>query len=162
MKANDCPTIKSHDPQAGIPSDVEWQCLAPAQHPLLVRFYRNNQSRNRVRPQAQCWVARRGEIIAGLCLTSVENGYFLTGLLVAPERRNQGVGAALVQRALSDIQAPVWLFCRPQLQGFYAELGFAHAQALPATLADRLARYRQNKTLIALQRDRGTQCLTRS
>ncbi|MCW3149028.1 GNAT family N-acetyltransferase [Stutzerimonas stutzeri] len=132
---------------------LEIQQLSAAQQPLIVRFYRAHNSRNRVRPQAQCWVARRGEIVGGLCLTPVASGHFLTGLLVAPSERNQGIGAQLVECALRDIHQPVWLFCQPRLYGFYARLGFTSATTLPEPLADRLARYQQTKTLIALQRN---------
>lgn len=123
----------------------------PAPHiPLLVRFYRTHASRNRIRAQARCWVARRGEIIAGLCLTPVEHGHFLTGLLVAPAERQQGIGAQLVRRARDALDGPIWLFCQPPLQAFYARLGFRPAPWLPATLGERLERYLRSKTLVAL------------
>ncbi|MFL7920479.1 hypothetical protein, partial [Escherichia coli] len=63
---------------------LEYQRLPQPQKPLLVKFYRTHHNRNRVRPEASCWVARCGEIIAGLCLTPVADGHFLTGLLVSP------------------------------------------------------------------------------
>lgn len=134
----------------------EYSQLSKAHQPLLVRFYRSHNSRNRVRHEATCWIARRGDIVAGLCLTPVAQGHFLTGLLVAPAERNRGVGAQLVREALASVQGPVWLFCKPELRDFYAALGFTVTDHLPETLADRLARYRQNKTLIALLNDRGT------
>ncbi|EIK51742.1 hypothetical protein YO5_07513 [Stutzerimonas stutzeri TS44] len=135
-------------------SALEFLQLSAAQQPLIVKFYRAHHSRNRVRPQARCWVVRRhGEIIGGLCLTPVATGHFLTGLLIAPDERNQGIGAHLMRQALEGIQQPVWLFCQPRLYGFYARLGFALASTLPEPLVDRLARYQQTKTLIALQRD---------
>jgi len=37
--------------------------------------------------KAQVWVAQEQEIGAALCLQHVENGYWLTNLLVAPEHR---------------------------------------------------------------------------
>ncbi|MBK3867068.1 GNAT family N-acetyltransferase [Pseudomonas stutzeri] len=118
--------------------------------PLLVRFYRTHNNRNRIRPEARCWIARRGDIVAGLCLTPVAHGHFLTGLLVSPSERGKGIGQQLIRRALSCAQGPVWLFCKPDLLNFYNRLGFTEAEKLPDTLADRLARYRRSKTLIAL------------
>lgn len=135
-------------------SALDFLQLSAAQHPLIVKFYRTHHSRNRVRPQARCWVVRRRcEIIGGLCLTPVAYGHFLTGLLIAPDERNQGIGAQLMRQALKGIQQPIWLFCQPRLYGFYARLGFTLTSTLPEALADRLARYQQTKTLIALQRN---------
>lgn len=131
-------------------SVLEYQRLPQPQKPLLVKFYRSHHNRNRVRPEASCWVARCGEIIAGLCLTPVADGHFLTGLLVSPAERGRGIGQGLVRRALRCVSGPVWLFCKPELQEFYARLGFSEAVQLPQTLEDRLARYRRSKTLIAL------------
>jgi 8-oxo-dGTP pyrophosphatase MutT (NUDIX family)/GNAT superfamily N-acetyltransferase len=121
--------------------------------PLLPKFYRAHNSRNRIRSEAICWVARRGDIVGGLCLTPVAQGHFLTGLLVTPPERNRGIGAQLVRNAVASSAGPVWLFCKPELVEFYSRLGFSVANCLPATLADRLTRYRSSKTLIALQND---------
>ncbi|MDH2247005.1 GNAT family N-acetyltransferase [Pseudomonas sp. GD03855] len=135
----------------------EYSQLPAALQPLLVRFYRTHNSRNRVRHEAMCWVARRGDIVAGLCLTPIAQGHFLTGLLVAPAERNQGIGAQLVREALASTQGTVWLFCKPELLDFYGRLGFSTTDNLPEMLRDRLMRYRRNKTLIALFNDRGMQ-----
>nr|WP_242100726.1 GNAT family N-acetyltransferase [Stutzerimonas stutzeri] len=133
---------------------LDFSPLPQALQPLLVRFYRAHNSRNRVRAEAVCWVARRGGILAGLCLTPVAHGHFLTGLLVTPPERNRGIGARLVREALAASAGPVWLFCKPELLPFYTRLGFGVADQLPDTLAERLARYRRTKTLIALLNDR--------
>ncbi|GCA56750.1 hypothetical protein PSCT_02958 [Pseudomonas sp. SCT] len=122
--------------------------------PLLAKFYRAHNSRNRIRTEAVCWVAKRGDIVGGLCLTPVEEGQFLTGLLVTPTERNRGIGAQLVRNAVASSAGPVWLFCKPELVDFYSRLGFSVANRLPAALADRLTRYRRSKTLVALQNDR--------
>ncbi|AHY43559.1 NUDIX domain-containing protein [Stutzerimonas decontaminans] len=133
---------------------LDYSPLPQALQPLLVRFYRAHNSRNRVRPEATCWVARRGAIVGGLCLTPVADGHFLTGLLVTPAERNCGVGAQLVREVLASCDGPVWLFCKPELLDFYTRLGFVKTDRLPDTLADRLSRYRRSKALIALLNDR--------
>ncbi|MCQ4296563.1 GNAT family N-acetyltransferase [Pseudomonas stutzeri] len=129
---------------------IDYTQLPEALRPLLVRFYRDHNSRNRVRPEATCWVARRGDIVAGLCLTPVAHGHFLTGLLVSPSMRTRGVGTQLVRRALDATLGPVWLFCKPELLEFYTRLGFKLTSQLPEPLADRLSRYKRTKTLLAL------------
>ncbi|QXI31625.1 GNAT family N-acetyltransferase [Pseudomonas vanderleydeniana] len=100
--------------------------------------------------EGQLWVARDGGIVAGLSLTAVADGFWLTGLFVDPQRRGQGVAGHLVARALATLAGPTWLFCHPDLRDFYAKLGFKPAGQLPQALADRLARYSRSKPLIAL------------
>lgn len=118
--------------------------------PLLDKFYRQHRSAMRLPTEAQGWVAREGEIIAGLCLTPVSQGQWLTGLLVTPGWRGRGVAQGLIEASIAP--GPVWLFCNPQLRGFYERLEFDATQTLPPALAERLKRYRQSKELIAMQR----------
>ena len=118
--------------------------------PLMNKFYRSHQSSMKAVKDAQLWVARHEEIIAGLCLRPVANGHWLTGLFVAPESRRQGVAATLIDRAVKDCDGPVWLFCDPGLQGFYEGLGFSVDTRLPDVLHERLVRYQRNKAMIAL------------
>ncbi|MDY7070457.1 hypothetical protein PshuTeo2_04770 [Pseudomonas hunanensis] len=109
---------------------------------------------------AELWVARAPGIIAGLSLSAVSEGFWLTGLFVDPQRRSQGVAARLVEAALVQVGGPVWLFCHPELTPFYQRLGFDLAQQLPEALASRLQRYQRKKRLVALQR--GQSSLTSS
>lgn len=106
----------------------------------------------RARGEAQVWVARQPDIIGALCLTPVAVGHWLTGLFVAPDERGRGVAAGLIATALTSVEGNVWLFCEPELSGFYQRLGFVETLQLPQELAARLARYQQTKRLIALVR----------
>ena len=121
--------------------------------PLLNMFYRAQHSPMRAASNGQLWVAREGEIIGGLSLTPVTHGHWLTGLFVAAQRRGQGIAAQLLQRALGDCSGPVWLFCHPDLRGFYERMGFQVDPTLPPPLSERLARYSRNKPMIALGKD---------
>jgi GNAT superfamily N-acetyltransferase len=103
---------------------------------------------------ARLWVAKDDEIVGALNLTPVVGGHWLTGVFVAPSRRREGVAGRLIEAALGEVEGPVWLFCDPELSGFYQRLGFVAAEHLPAELNGRLARYRQTKTLIALVQQR--------
>ena len=118
--------------------------------PLMNKFYRSHQSSMKAVKDAQLWVARQEEIIAGLCLRPVAHGYWLTGLFVAPALRGQGVAGELVRGAAETCEGPVWLFCDPELQGFYEHLGFSLDVDLPHALHERLVRYQRNKAMIAL------------
>ncbi|AMB85492.1 GNAT family acetyltransferase [Pseudomonas agarici] len=130
--------------------NTDYALLPEPLRPLLNKFYRAHNSSMRSAGNGQLWVARHQEIIAGLCLTPVAEGCWLTGLLVDPRWRGQGIASALIARARREAKGPVWLLCHPHLQGFYARLGFSPAQALPQALEDRLARYSRSKPLVAL------------
>lgn len=131
---------------------MQFDALSPLERPLLDKFYRAHHAPMRSKGQAQLWVAREASIIAGMCLTPVADGHWLTGLFVAPERRRRGVAQALLDATRDSIEGSLWLFCDPALVGFYQRSGFAETEALPQGLADRLARYRQTKVLVAMVR----------
>ena len=118
--------------------------------PLMNKFYRAHQSSMKASKDAQLWVARQQDIIGGLCLRSMAHGYWLTGLFVAPALRGQGVAGALVKASVAACEGPVWLFCDPELQGFYEGLGFSVEIDLPYVLHERLVRYQRNKAMIAM------------
>ncbi|NWA01630.1 GNAT family N-acetyltransferase [Pseudomonas gingeri] len=129
---------------------ADYALLPEPLRPLLNKFYSAHNSSMRSAGDGQLWVARCDGIIAGLCLTAVAEGFWLTGLLVDPCWRGRGIASALIARARREAEGPVWLFCHPDLQGFYARQGFSPARTLPQSLADRLARYSRSKPLVAL------------
>lgn len=118
--------------------------------PLMNKFYRAHQSSMKAVRDAQLWVAKREEIIAALCLRPVAGGHWLTGLFVDPGCRGQGIAAGLIAAAVKDVQAPVWLFCHPDLRGFYERQGFSFDPPLPYAMAERLSRYARSKPMIAM------------
>lgn len=124
------------------------------QRPLVDKFYRAHRAPIRSKGEATLWVAKDDEIVGALNLTPMAHGHWLTGVFVAPSRRREGVAGRLINAALGEVEDPVWLFCDPELSGFYQRLGFVETDQLPAELAGRLTRYRQTKTLIALVRQR--------
>ena len=130
----------------------DYQCLPDVMRPLADKFYRSQRSAMRTRSDHRVWVARDGEIVAALCLQTVAHGQWLTSLLVAPQQRGQGLASALIDKALQHAHGPTWLFCHPDLLGFYGRLGFTRCTDLPDTLAERLQRYRRKKPLDALSR----------
>ncbi len=131
---------------------MEFIELPPCARPLLDKFYKLQNSRMRSVGNARCWVARSGEIVAGSNFLPVAGGHWLTGLHVAVDQRNKGLGRRLLSAAQTTLGGPVWLFCEPPLRGFYLRLGFKDATTLPAELTQRLQRYRASKNLLALVR----------
>ena len=120
--------------------------------PLVDKFYRDHRSPMRSQAGDELWVAQSAsEIVAALSLRPVAGGQWLTGLFVAPTLRRQGLAAALLSHSLALHPEPLWLFCHPELRGFYQRLGFEDCQSLPTELAVRLTRYQRNKSLVSLR-----------
>ncbi|MBC3208543.1 GNAT family N-acetyltransferase [Pseudomonas sp. SWRI111] len=130
--------------------DIHYSQLDESLWPLMNKFYRSHQSSMKAVREAQLWVARRGDIVAALCLRPVAGGHWLTGLFVDPEWRKQGIAAQLIGAAIKDVNEPVWLFCHPDLRGFYERRGFTFDPALPQAMAERLSRYARSKPMIAM------------
>ena len=124
--------------------------LAPPLWPLLNKFYRSHDSSMKALKDGQLWVARDSEIVAGLCLSPVVGGQWLTGVFVAPTHRGQGLAARLIGEAVASIEGTVWLLCHPDLEGLYQGMGFSQDTVLPQSLSERLVRYKRNKPMIAM------------
>ncbi|TFF35593.1 GNAT family N-acetyltransferase [Pseudomonas sp. RIT623] len=131
---------------------MNYSRLPEVQRRLLDHFYRQHGSRMRAAGEGEQWVARADAIIAGVNLTPVTGGQWLTALFVAPQWRGQHVATRLLDAALRDAPGATWLFCHPDLSRFYQNLAFTPAVDLPQALASRLARYRRSKPLMAMVR----------
>lgn len=133
---------------------MQYYPVPDLQRPLVDKFYRAHRSSMRGKGEATLWVAKDDEIVGALNLTPIADGHWLTGVFVAPSRRRAGVAGRMINAALGEVEGPVWLFCDPELSGFYQRLGFVATEHLSAELTGRLMRYRQTKTLIALVHQR--------
>lgn len=129
---------------------MHYRLLPTPLKPLADKFYRSQRSPMRASGAAQVWVAQKDAIIAALCLRAVDDGLWLTGLLVMPDWRGQGIATRLLTEALADRRMPMWLFCHPDLQPFYQRQGFSPAPLLPPALHQRLKRYQLTKKLVAM------------
>ncbi|WP_137886653.1 GNAT family N-acetyltransferase [Pseudomonas sp. 2FE] len=133
-------------------TDIQYGLLPQVMRPLLNKFYRAHHSPMRAGSAEQLWVAKRSDILAALCLKPLAQGHWLTGLFVAPAERRQNIASSLIRQAVAQTPGPIWLFCHPELLAFYRPLDFQPCPVLPEPLADRLARYSQSKSLVALAR----------
>lgn len=130
--------------------ELHFDRLAEPLWPLLNKFYRSHNSPMKALKGGQLWVARNSEIVAGLCLSPVVGGQWLTGLFVDPALRGQGLATRLIAQAIAPVEGTVWLLCHPDLESFYAAQGFSQQTVLPQSLAERLVRYKRNKPMIAM------------
>ena len=131
-------------------TELSIDLLAEPLWPLLNKFYRSHDSSMKALKGGRLWVARDGEIVAGLCLSPVVGGQWLTGVFVAPAYRRQGLAARLILQAIADVQGTVWLLCHPDLECLYQRIGFTQETILPQSLSERLVRYKRNKPMIAM------------
>lgn len=130
--------------------DTQYTLLAEPLWPLMNKFYRAHQSPMKAVREARLWVARRDEIVGALSLRPVAGGHWLTGLFVDPACRGQGIAAALIGQAVHDVEEPVWLYCHPDLRGFYEDCGFNVDPTMPYAMVERLSRYARSKPMIAM------------
>ncbi len=124
--------------------------LAEPLWPLLNKFYRSHNSSMKALKGGRLWVARDSEIVAGLCLSPVVGGQWLTGVFVAPAYRGQGLAERFILQAVAEVEGSVWLLCHPDLEGLYQRMGFSQDTVLPQSLSERLVRYKRNKPMIAM------------
>lgn len=129
---------------------IKYLELDALQRPLLAKFYKAHGSKMRGANQTSAFVARAPQILAALCLTTLPEGHWLTGLLVAPAYRNQGIAHNLLHTVRCNTEGKIWLFCKPELLVFYNASGYEPALELPHSLQEKLQRYQQTKSLIAL------------
>ncbi|PHN19750.1 GNAT family N-acetyltransferase [Pseudomonas sp. ICMP 460] len=128
--------------------------LAEPLWPLLNKFYRSHDSSMKAMKGGRLWVARDSQIVAGLCLSPVVGGQWLTGVFVDPAYRGQGVAARMITQAAASVDGTLWLLCHPDPEGLYQRMGFTQDTLLPQSLSERWARYKRNKPMIAMGLER--------
>jgi N-acetylglutamate synthase-like GNAT family acetyltransferase len=70
-------------------------------------------------------VAEDGSGIVGVGqIRPHEGASELASLVVREDRRGQGVGGQIIHALLAQLPGTVYLFCRPQLESYYAQFGF--------------------------------------
>ena len=132
-------------------SDYQLRCLDEQRWPLLNKFYKTHHTKLRANKHSQAWVLMANEQwLAVLNLAPCSAGAFLGGVFVPPTLRGKGFSRELISRVQTQAEQPLWLFCAPELSALYQRCGFLPCQDLPADLQERLTRYQQHKSLIAM------------
>nr|WP_159063746.1 GNAT family N-acetyltransferase [Thaumasiovibrio occultus] len=130
--------------------------VAPVQLPLVNKLYKSHYSAGKANKSDTIWVAKNeAEWCATVKFNPIEEGYFLSGLLVVPEYRGQGVGEALVQHVLTEFNSTCFCFAYSYLEAYYTQLGFITVTegSLPLALQQRFDRYTKvgGKSLMAMK-----------
>lgn len=120
--------------------------------PLYQQFYKSAVPRR----DERVFITRNTHrsIIAATKLRSIEGEYWLlSGVVVAPAFRQQGIASLLLSHVLQRVEErPCYCFCHPQLAALYITLGFEIRDELPDSVLSRLNTYRRSKRdLVALE-----------
>ncbi|WP_051333450.1 GNAT family N-acetyltransferase [Aliagarivorans marinus] len=120
--------------------------------PLYKQFYKSATPRR----DDRLFIARNDHraIIAAAKLRVIDGKYWLlSGVVVAPAFRQQGIASLLLSHVLQRVEErPCYCFCHPQLATLYIELGFETLDELPDSVLARFNTYRRSKRdLVALK-----------
>ncbi len=80
-------------------------------------------------------------IVGAIQIRSHDGTLELASLVVREDQRGRGIGSQLIQALIAQSPGSLYLFCRSQLEGYYARFGF-HAigvQEAPPSLRMRYA-----------------------
>lgn len=103
----------------------------------LESFYATNDWGDPHLSAGVSFVAREGAIVGALTLIEIEpQTVVIEDVLVAPDRRGNGLGTQLMQTALNSRGGAMFLCCHAERLPFYQRLGFEDVSfdQLPATV----------------------------
>ncbi|GEA53019.1 acyltransferase [Vibrio inusitatus NBRC 102082] len=130
--------------------------LEPLRLPLLKKLYKSHYPSTKIKAGEKIIVAERDSQIVGVVrYRKLDKWELLTGMLVIPEVRNQGIASQLLHFSQNDIlQDNFFCFAYKHLEQLYKAHGFKTipVEELPSTLAKLYLRYTQTgKPLIVMQ-----------
>ena len=129
-------------------SKLRFHQLEPLRFPLINRFYKAYYPAGKAKKDEIIWIGEDNKgIQACVRFKQFENFQLLTGMLVHPDLRSQGQGAALLIACKTQISTqPCYCFAFSYLESFYHSAGFVTLEdnQLPESLRTRINRYRQS------------------
>lgn len=137
-------------------SNLSFDILDPIKLPLVSRLYKAHYPSGKAKKDELTVVAyHEGKLIAVVRFRSLEQFRLLTGMLVVPEHREQGIGHKLMEYCQhSVLQHGDFCFAYEHLEAFYAAHDFKAVEPhqLPNSLKMSFERYvNSGKRLVAMQ-----------
>lgn len=131
---------------------MTFQWLNPVENPLVKPFYKRHMpysKPNKADKVAVLRTAQGQQIIACARIRTIGNYTLLTGMLVDPAVRQQGVGHQLLQHMRSAfIVEHTFIFSLTPLVNFYQQHGFTPITTAPNDIQQRFEAYtKQGKDL---------------
>lgn len=136
-------------------SDTDYQVklLLPEYWPALIRFYKSNQYKGKVKASDNVWIMTnlKGQIVGAVRLSQQAGYTLLRGVWIEKALRAQGLGGRLLQH-LKSIGELEGCYCFPylHLELFYSKHGFCRVASVPAPLSSALARYNRHSMQVLL------------
>lgn len=128
--------------------------LDPMKLPLVARLYKAHYPSGKAKRDELTIVGyQQNHIAAVVRFRTVDQYRLLTGMLVVPEYRQQGLGHQLMAHCQQQVLQPGdYCFAYSHLEDFYAQYGFQTlgASALPNPLQVLFERYSRSKSLVAM------------
>lgn len=137
-------------------SQLTFEILPPIKLPLVSRLYKAHYPSGKAKKDELTAVAyQESKMIAVVRFRSIEQFRLLTGMLVIPEFREQGVGHKLMHYCQQQIlKEGDFCFAYQHLEAFYAQHSFVSVepQQLPNSLQMLFERYvKSGKKLVAMK-----------
>jgi N-acetylglutamate synthase-like GNAT family acetyltransferase len=137
---------------------LEFEEIEAIKYPLIQRFYKQHYPTAKPKRNEKTIIARAiisNEIVACVRFRQIEQYQLLTGMVVASEKRKQGLGNQLLAHCYAnDLNPNVYCFAYTELEAFYRQHGFITCDAdnLPPPLKVLFQRYTNSgKSLIPMQ-----------
>ncbi len=134
--------------------------LAPDERIEVKKFYRQHMPyASLLQKESVCVLTQTdtnadniGEIVASARIRPIGELAILTGMLVHPDFRGQGVGHHLMDELESVIcDGKTYIFALAHLEGFYAQHGFCTVTSAPNDIAQLFLKYQgSDKELILM------------
>ncbi|WP_036759276.1 GNAT family N-acetyltransferase [Photobacterium halotolerans] len=130
--------------------------LEPLRFPLVNRLYKAYYPAGKAKKDEIIWIGETATSIkAAVRFQQYDDFQLMTGMLVAPQLRQQGLGLALLNACHSQLMTkPCYCFAFSHLEPLYLKAQFSVIadDALPLSLAHRIERYRSGgKALTPMQ-----------
>ncbi|CAM3210937.1 GNAT family N-acetyltransferase [Vibrio rarus] len=130
--------------------------LEPIRLPLLKKLYKSHYPATKIKGNEYILVAEVNSQIMGVVrFRPIEKWRLLTGMMVIPEVRHQGIASQLLKFSQTHLlNDNVYCFSYQHLRPLYENHGFkfVEAETLPSTLSKLYSRYiKSGKSLIAMQ-----------
>ncbi|GAL09009.1 predicted acyltransferase [Photobacterium aphoticum] len=102
-------------------SKLSFHLLEPLRFPLINRFYKAYYPAGKAKKDETIWVGESNQgIQCCVRFKYIEDYQLLTGMLVHPEQRGQGIGQHLLQAVQDQLtQQPCYCFAFAYLEAFY-------------------------------------------
>lgn len=136
-------------------SAMQIEQLDPMKLPLVARLYKSFYPSGKAKKDELTLVGyMENQMAAVVRFRVIEQYRLLTGMLVVPDFRGQGLGHELMCYCLQHVLSEGdYCFAYQHLEGFYAQHGFKtlDCQELPNSLKVLYDRYTRTKTLVPMK-----------